>query len=72
MKKCVMTGKGSKIGGKRRLLRGHYNPTSQSRKKPNLQWFRVPGKPGRVLVSTKWLKAYSKGLTTIPAHVRKA
>ncbi len=67
MKKCAMTGKGSKMGGTRRLLRGHYNPTSKSRKRPNLQWFRIPGKPGRVLVSTKWLKAYSKGLVSIPA-----
>ena len=62
-----MTGKTSAIRGKRKLLRGHYNPTSKSRKYPNLQWFRVPGKSGRVLVSTKWLKAYSKGLVTIPA-----
>lgn len=65
-----MTGKGSVIRGSRTLLRGHYNPTKKSRKKPNLQWFRIPGKPGRVLVSTKWLKAYSKGLVTIPSKLR--
>lgn len=29
--------KGSIIRGKRRLLRGHYNPVSKARKYPNIQ-----------------------------------
>ncbi|QQG45884.1 MAG: hypothetical protein HYY55_02780 [Candidatus Niyogibacteria bacterium] len=30
------------MGGKRNLLRGKYNPTKTQRKKPNLQWARLP------------------------------
>ncbi|MBU6500222.1 MAG: 50S ribosomal protein L28 [Patescibacteria group bacterium] len=43
MRKCSICGKGSKIVGHRILLRGHYNPTSKSRKYPNLQWAKVDG-----------------------------
>ncbi|MBI2507207.1 MAG: hypothetical protein HYW09_01170 [Candidatus Niyogibacteria bacterium] len=42
MKKCAICGKGSRMGGKRNLLRGKYNPTKTLRKKPNLQWARLP------------------------------
>jgi len=42
MRQCAICGKGSIIRGKRKLLRGHYNPTSRSRKYPNLQWVRLP------------------------------
>ena len=35
--------KGSVIRGKRRLLRGHYNPVSKARKYPNLQKTKVLG-----------------------------
>ena len=35
--------KGSIIRGKRRLLRGHYNPVSKSRKYPNIQQTTVMG-----------------------------
>jgi ribosomal protein L28 len=38
---CTVCGKGSVIRGKRRLLRGHYNPVSTARKYPNLQWAKV-------------------------------
>ena len=31
------------MGGTRRLLRGHYNPTTKSRKYPNLQFAKVGG-----------------------------
>lgn len=41
MRKCVICGKGSIIGGKRKLLRGHYNLTKTERKYPNLQWVRL-------------------------------
>ncbi len=43
MRQCTSCGKGSVIGGKRILLRGHYNPTSTSRKYPNLQYAKVNG-----------------------------
>ncbi|MEW5805180.1 MAG: 50S ribosomal protein L28 [Patescibacteria group bacterium] len=35
---CQICGKGSKMVGKRKLLRGNYNPTVKTRKYPNLQW----------------------------------
>ncbi len=41
MRKCAICGKGSIIGGKRVLLRGHYNLTKTERKYPNLQWVRL-------------------------------
>ncbi|MBU6414738.1 hypothetical protein KGQ34_00640 [Patescibacteria group bacterium] len=41
MKICAICNKGSVIGGTRKLLRGHYNPTSTKRKYPNLQWARL-------------------------------
>ena len=56
MRKCSICGKGSIIGGKRKLLRGHYNLTKTERKYPNLQWVRLPaGQAG--LVSGKRVKA---------------
>jgi len=30
------------MGGKRKLLRGHYNLTKTERKYPNLQWAKLP------------------------------
>ena len=41
-KKCTICGKGSKMFGRRKKLRGNYNPTEKIRKKPNLQWLHVP------------------------------
>lgn len=46
MRQCSICGKGSTIVGKRRLLRGHYNPVARSRKYPNLQWAKVSTKGG--------------------------
>ncbi|PIR89231.1 MAG: hypothetical protein COU07_02085 [Candidatus Harrisonbacteria bacterium CG10_big_fil_rev_8_21_14_0_10_40_38] len=37
MRSCAICGKTSRMGGTRRLLRGHYNPTNWTRKYPNLQ-----------------------------------
>jgi hypothetical protein len=48
---CAQCGKGSVIRGKRRLLRGHYNPVSRARKYPNLQWAVVSGKRLKICVS---------------------
>jgi len=54
------------MGGKRKLLRGHYNPVKWERKYPNLQWARldsvdprrtrVLGKSGRVLACASCIK----------------
>ena len=43
MRHCEICNKGSVIRGKRRLLRGHYNPVNYERKYPNLQWGKVNG-----------------------------
>ena len=48
MRKCAMCGKGSQMQGKRKLLRGHYNPVNWSRKYPNLQWAKVDGERKRI------------------------
>jgi hypothetical protein len=48
MRKCEKCGKGSQMGGERKLLRGHYNPVNWSRKYPNLQWGRLDGKRAKL------------------------
>lgn len=58
MRQCKQCGKGSVIGGKRRLLRGHYNPVSYSRKYPNLQYAKVNGV--RTLVCTACIRTLTK------------
>jgi ribosomal protein L28 len=45
-KTCAICGKGSRMGGHRKLLRAHYNPTKWERKYPNLQWARIPARAG--------------------------
>ena len=60
MKICAICGKGSKMGGKRNLLRGKYNPTKTQRKQPNLQWARIPGKLGRIKACVKCLRQLKK------------
>lgn len=61
---CIKCGKGSRIAGKRILLRGHYNPVEKSRRYPNLQWARIDGK--RVRLCTQCIKTLAK-----PKVVRK-
>lgn len=51
MRSCKVCGKGSILVGRRVLLRGHYNPTSTSRKYPNLQVTKVEGKRTLACVS---------------------
>lgn len=58
MRQCAICKKGSIMGGKRKLLRGHYNPTSTSRKYPNLQRAKVNGITK--LICTKCLKTLHK------------
>jgi ribosomal protein L28 len=41
-------------------LRGKYNPTIKKRKKPNLQWVKLPSGE-RVLACTKCIKSVGKG-----------
>jgi len=43
MKTCPTCGKGTNMSAKRNLLRGKYNPTSKTRRYPNLQWATFPG-----------------------------
>jgi len=69
-KTCTICGKGSRVFGKRKKLRGKYNPTVKKRKYPNLQWLKVPQdvthkkfKPfagKRILVCTKCMKRLLK------------
>jgi len=55
MKSCPICNKTTRMGGKRNLLRGKYNPTKMQRKIPNLQWTRLPGGK-RVKICTRCLK----------------
>jgi ribosomal protein L28 len=69
-KKCTICGKGSRVFGQRKKLRGKYNPTVKRRKYPNLQWVRIPldvkkekykkfaGQ--RILACSKCIKALAK------------
>jgi len=58
-KKCAVCGKDSQMEGKRKLLRGHYNPTTKKRKYANLQLLRLPsGK--RVKACTRCMKTAAK------------
>ncbi len=42
MKSCPLCNKKSALGGRHAFLRSHYNPTGTVRKRPNLQWARLP------------------------------
>ncbi|MDP2629568.1 MAG: hypothetical protein Q8P45_02600 [Candidatus Harrisonbacteria bacterium] len=59
MKRCEICGKGSRMVGARKLLRGHYNPVNWSRKHPNLQKALTPeGK--KVFACTTCIRTFSK------------
>ena len=58
MRQCSKCRKGSRMGGARKLLRGHYNPVNWSRKYPNLQYALVDGK--RALVCTSCIRTLAK------------
>ncbi|MFH1509795.1 MAG: L28 family ribosomal protein [Candidatus Nealsonbacteria bacterium] len=56
---CTICEKTSRMVGKLVKLRGKYNPTTTTRKQPNLQWVTLPsGK--RVKACTKCIKAMTK------------
>lgn len=67
MRQCALCEKGSRMGGARRLLRGHYNPVNWSRKYPNLQYAKVDGK--RTLICTNCLKTIAKKAAVAKAKV---
>ncbi len=56
--KCPMCKKGSRMVTSRVLLRGNYNPTGRTRKKPNLQWARLEG--SRVRICTDCIKTLNR------------
>lgn len=58
--KCPMCKKGSRMVTSRVLLRGHYNPTGKTRKKPNLQWAKVGVGMPRVKMCTDCIKTLAK------------
>ncbi|MDO8469517.1 MAG: hypothetical protein Q7S84_00665 [bacterium] len=68
MRQCERCGKSFIMGGTRKLLRGHYNPTSWTKKRANLQWTRLHtvGKPTgqkvtrRSMVCTNCLRTLSR------------
>jgi len=56
---CSICGKKTLMVWKRVKLRGRYNPTSKTRKKPNLQWVKLAsGKKAKAC--TKCIKALAK------------
>lgn len=65
MRQCAMCGKGSQMGGERRLLRGHYNPVNWTRKHPNLQSVSVEGV--RMRICTACIRTIHK----VPRKVTK-
>ncbi len=58
MRQCALCGKGSKMVGARKKLRGKFNPVNWSRKYPNLQYAKVDG--ARKLICTGCLRTQSK------------
>jgi len=58
-KQCSICGKKYTWAWRRVKLRGKYNPTIKKKKKPNLQWVRLPSGE-RVKACTKCIKALSK------------
>ncbi len=60
MRACERCGKSHIMGGTRKLLRGHYNPTNWSKKKANLQWTKsyISGK--RTLLCTRCIRTLTK------------
>ena len=59
MKSCAVCQKSSIMGGRRKLLRGHYNLTTRLRKYANLQWARIADGP-RVKICVRCLKTTKK------------
>ena len=60
MKQCAICEKSYKMGGTRKLLRGHYNPTNWKKKKANLQWMKNTKAEGRILACTRCIRTLGK------------
>ncbi|MBI2674698.1 MAG: 50S ribosomal protein L28 [Candidatus Yanofskybacteria bacterium] len=65
MTRCPQCGKKPVRAVKRKLLRGHYNPTKVYRQKPNLQWAKIPDKTAsagwrRIKICTDCIKTLHK------------
>ncbi|OGN12110.1 MAG: hypothetical protein A3C69_02055 [Candidatus Yanofskybacteria bacterium RIFCSPHIGHO2_02_FULL_43_12] len=65
MTKCPQCGKKPIMSTTRILLRGHYNPTSKSKRYPNLQWAKVLDKTAsagwrRIRICTDCIKTLNK------------
>jgi len=56
--KCPTCGKKPTMATTRVLLRGHYNPTSKTKRYVNLQWAKVGGK--RIKMCTDCIKTLHK------------
>jgi len=56
---CAICGKSSRMVGRLVKLRGKYNPTTRTRKQPNLQWVTLPTGE-RVKACAKCIKALTK------------
>ncbi len=67
MRACDRCGKSHMMGGTRKLLRGHYNPTAYTKKRANLQWARDPVTGKRMRVCTKCQKTMVKTKRARPA-----
>lgn len=59
MRQCTICGKGSVVRGARKKLRGKYNPTTKSRKYPNLQKTSI-AQGLRVLACTQCIRTLNK------------
>ncbi|OGZ60751.1 MAG: hypothetical protein A3F94_01055 [Candidatus Spechtbacteria bacterium RIFCSPLOWO2_12_FULL_38_22] len=44
-RECQICGRTSQLQGKRKLLRGNYNPTVKHRRYPNIQWMSFSNGP---------------------------
>lgn len=58
-RQCKICGRSSQMQGRRKLLRGNYNPTPRIRRYPNLQWMRLPD-GSRKKACTRCIKTATK------------
>lgn len=66
MTRCPRCGKKPMMVTTRKLLRGHYNPTSRSRRYPNLQWTKINPEQAKALgASGKRIKLCTDCIKTL-------
>lgn len=70
MRQCAICEKGSVVRGKRSFLRSHYNPTTTSRKYPNLQYATIKG--GRKLICMQCLRSLNRKPVVRAVAAKKA